>query len=197
MARWLQRRRDTAILEARRLEGRELLLSGLRQCEVARRLGVSRAAVSRWDQRASRGGLPALLSHPRSGRPSRLSASRRAELSTLLSLGAESFGFPGERWSLVRLAEAGAQTWGVRYSKTGLRRILLGQGYRWRPHLATPGRSDSLPPAPDGKASRQGWVLGVRLPVERGGRMFSRDPVSCPTRPLGLSHRPVQRGRGS
>jgi transposase len=176
VARWVQRRRDTSILEARRLEGVELLGTGLAQVEIARRLGVSRSAVCQWIQRASRGGIAALLSRPRPGRPKQIFGAPSGGLSSFLARGADSFGFPDERWSLARLALAATRASGIRYSRTGIRRRLLAEGYCWTPPESEPRRSPRRVNFSPPSLSRGGWVLAARLPVERGRRMFATEP---------------------
>ena len=49
-------KRDFKALERRRLRALRLLDKGLRQSEVARRLGVAQQSVSRWAQQAAQGG---------------------------------------------------------------------------------------------------------------------------------------------
>jgi hypothetical protein len=64
-------------LQRRRLRAGRLLLKGVPQAEVARRVGVSRATVCEWNGRLQQDGLPALRRRPR-GRPAGLDATMAA-----------------------------------------------------------------------------------------------------------------------
>jgi transcriptional regulator with XRE-family HTH domain len=64
-------------LERRRRRGARLLAGGESQAEVARRVGVSRQTVMRWDRARQEGGIEALRRAPHFGRPERLSAAHR------------------------------------------------------------------------------------------------------------------------
>jgi hypothetical protein len=64
-------------LQPRRLHAGRLLLKGVRQAQVARRVGVSRATVCEWNGRLQPDGLPALRRRPR-GRPAGLDATMAA-----------------------------------------------------------------------------------------------------------------------
>ena len=81
-------------LERRRRRGARLLAAGESQAEVARRVGVSRQTVMRWERARQEGGMEALRRAPHFGRPERLSAAQRQELVRLLKEGALAAGFP-------------------------------------------------------------------------------------------------------
>lgn len=67
-------RMTRADLEARRLKAEELLSASITQAEIARRLGVSRTAVTRWVRRIESGaGMARRLS---TGRPRRVGMER-------------------------------------------------------------------------------------------------------------------------
>lgn len=115
---WQPRRLTPEQLEERRLEAGRLLRAGrLSQAEIARHLGVSRMAVSRWARqlRDRPRGQAGLKNRPRSGRPPRLTPQRWRELLKILEAGAIRSGFPTERWTLPRIRDVIAQRWGVTY----------------------------------------------------------------------------------
>src|SRR5438105_2141061 len=113
---WRPARLSRAQLEERRLAaGRLLRAERLTEAEVARRMGVSRASVTRWKQRLERAGTAGLRARRSSGRPSRLSEGQWSELLGLLREGAVAAGFEAERWTLRRIAGVIERAFGVRY----------------------------------------------------------------------------------
>ncbi len=104
-------------LEERRLEAVRLLKQGqLKQSESARKLGVSRAAVSQWKGRLSENGRTALHRRNSSGRPCKLSTERKKELWRILAQGATKSGFDTERWTLSRIQQVSKQEFKVSYT---------------------------------------------------------------------------------
>ena len=79
-------------LQRRRMRAGRLLLRGVPQAEVARKVAVTRTTVSTWNEQLSAGGLPALKRRPR-GRPSGLDAQQKIGLVRLLKDGALAQGF--------------------------------------------------------------------------------------------------------
>ena len=67
-------------LERRRRRAVRLLDGGVKQAEVARRVGVTRTSVSRWEKLRQEGGHEALRRPKRFGRPRRLSDAQCEEL---------------------------------------------------------------------------------------------------------------------
>ncbi len=63
-------------LEKRRVRGGRLLLCGLSQAAVARDTGGSVTSVMRWAERVEAGGLQALKTQRRRGRPAGLDAAQ-------------------------------------------------------------------------------------------------------------------------
>jgi transposase len=114
---WLPRRLTAEQLEERRREAVRLLRGGhCSQAEVARRLGVSEAAVSHWVEHLREGGsVRALRRRPRPGRPPYLERPQWRQLARQLRRGACTSGFATERWTLPRVALLIEQEFGVRY----------------------------------------------------------------------------------
>jgi transposase len=105
-------------LEERRLEAARLLRAGrLSQAEIARRLGVSRMAVSLWAARLADDShrSAALRRRPKSGRPPRLAAPQWKELLAILAKGPKPSGFETERWTLPRVRAVIERHFGVTY----------------------------------------------------------------------------------
>jgi transposase len=121
--------------EERRKRAWVLKHEGWSQKEIASALGVSEGAVSQWLKRAREGGgVEALARRPPPGMTPRLSAEQRAQLPALLAPGAEAYGFRGDVWTARRVAQLIAETFGVRYHRDHVSRLLRQLGWsRQRP----------------------------------------------------------------
>ena len=117
-------------MEERRRAGAKQLRAGrLSQAEIARRLGVSRAAVSNWAKQLDKGGLRALWPRKASGRPARLTRADQQALRRTLRRGALTAGFPTDRWTLRRIAQVIQREFGVHYHPNYLNRLLDRLGW--------------------------------------------------------------------
>jgi transposase len=117
------------LLERRRLRGARLLAAGESQAEVARRVGVSRQTVMRWDRAREQGGLEALRRPAQFGRPERLSVEQRAELVQILKTGALAAGFGTELWTVPRIRQLIEGRFGVSMVETSVWRLLGRLGW--------------------------------------------------------------------
>src|SRR5512135_3209690 len=115
--------------EERRKRAWELKEQGWQQQEIAQALGVSKGAVSQWMKRGREGGIEALKAHPPMGVKPRLSAEQKAQFPALLAKGAEAYGFRGDVWTASRVAEVIARTFGVRYHRDHVGRLLREAGW--------------------------------------------------------------------
>jgi transposase len=109
--------------EARRLEGGRLLrTTTLSKAEIARRLGVTRSAVTQWAKQLQkrRNGLNALRRRPHTGRPPRLTAANWRRLLVLLRRSARAEGFNTDRWTLSHIQQLILREYGISYSKSYL-----------------------------------------------------------------------------
>jgi len=116
------------ILQRRRMRAGRLLMRGMAQADVARKVGVSRATVSTWNEQLQAGGLQALKGRAR-GRPSALDSEQKAELVRLLKEGALAQGFSTELWTLRRVGQLIEEKFGRRYSESQVWRILVSLGF--------------------------------------------------------------------
>ena len=98
------------LLQRRRLRAGRLLLKGVAQAEVARRVGVTRTTVSEWNEKLQDGGLQALKRRAR-GRPAGLDPTQRRELIKHLKEGALAEGFATELWTLRASASSSREVW--------------------------------------------------------------------------------------
>lgn len=115
-------------LQRRRMRAGRLLLNGVVQAEVARRVGVTRTTVSTWNRDLAQDGLEGLKAGVR-GRPSRLSEEQRSELLKTLMKGALAEGFPTDLWTLARVGVLIERHSGHRYSESQVWRILIALGF--------------------------------------------------------------------
>jgi len=114
----------------RREEGVRLLQAGeMTQVQIARHLGVSEAAVSRWKKKLDQGGPDALQARTASGRPPKLDGSARQALVEKLEKGAIAAGFPTEQWTQARVKHVIEQEFGVVYHPNYISRLLHDLGW--------------------------------------------------------------------
>ncbi len=116
-------------LERRRRRGGRLLAAGVLQAEVARRVGVSRQSVSRWEKVRQDGGIEALRRAKRFGRPRRLSEGQCGELIRHLEAGALAAGFATELWTLPRIARLIEERFSVHLTEPSVWRLLGALGW--------------------------------------------------------------------
>jgi transposase len=115
--------------EERRKRAWSLKEKGWQQKDIAVALGVSEGAVSQWLKRGRAGGIEALNAHPPKGVAPRLTAEQKAQIPHLLAKGAEAYGFRGNVWTARRVAEVIDQTFGVRYHRDHVGRLLREAGW--------------------------------------------------------------------
>ena len=135
--------RHAVELERRRIRAVELVEQGESPTLVARILGVSKAAVSRW-RRMAREGL-GLEAKPRPGRKPSLSDEQVNQLEQLLLQGAVQHGWLNNLWTGARVAKVIEKTFGVCYNKDHVSRILRDR-LNWssqRPQRQHPDSDDA------------------------------------------------------
>src|SRR5215472_13019015 len=116
--------------EERRKRAWALKQQGWRQKDIAAALGVSAGAVSQWLTRAREaGGVAGLARRPPPGMTPRLSQEQRAQIPALLAQGAAAHGFRGDVWTAQRVAEVIHRTFGVRYHRDHVSRLLRQLGW--------------------------------------------------------------------
>src|SRR6266516_452548 len=115
--------------EERRKRAWELKQQGWKQKDIAWALAVSEGAVSQWLKRGREGGVEALKAHPPKGVTPRLSQEQKAQIPHLLAKGAEAYGFRGDVWTANRVAEVIDRTFGVRYHRDHVGRMLREAGW--------------------------------------------------------------------
>src|SRR5258707_2483850 len=116
--------------EERRERAWKLKELGWKQKDIAGALGLSERAVSQWLKRGREGGVEAIRAHPPKGMAPRLSTEQKAQIPGLLAKGAEAYGFRGDVWTARRVAEVIHRTFGVRYHRDHVGRLLREEGWR-------------------------------------------------------------------
>ena len=114
----------------RRAEAVRLLEAGeMKQVEIARHLGVTEAAVSKWKRQLTEEGAQALQLHKASGRPPKLDEKARQALVEKLKAGAIKAGFPTEQWTQARVKQVIEREFGVVYHQNYISRFLDDLGW--------------------------------------------------------------------
>jgi transposase len=158
-------------LECQRLQAFVLLEAGHRPGEVARRLGVSAAAVSRWKKISQRAGQAGLQAKPHPGPRPKLTAEQRQELDRLLRQGPLAHGYGTDLWTLKRIAEVIEKQFGVRYDRSGVWHVMRGIGWSCqRPE----GRARERDEEAIARWRQRDWPRIKKSPAEPSNRHFSR-----------------------
>jgi uroporphyrinogen decarboxylase len=119
----------------------------------ARRCGVSRTSVMRWEWQRKARGWGAWKRRPL-GRPSRLSAGQKKQLGHALLQGAQAHGFLNDLWTLPWVAEVIWRQTGVRFHPGHVWRLLGQMGWSvQRP----PGRASQREEAAIARWQRHTW----------------------------------------
>ena len=115
--------------EERRKRAWKLKEEGWSQQDIAAALGVSEGAVSQWIKRGRAGGMEALKAHPPTGVSPRLTVEQKAQIPELIAKGAEAYGFRGDVWTASRVAEVIKRTFGVRYHRDHVGKLMREAGW--------------------------------------------------------------------
>lgn len=143
---WTPAKLTRAQMEERRLAAVPLLRKGkLSQSEIARRLGVTPAAVHKWRRRLDEGGKRALRRAATPGRPCKLTPEQERRLCRLLDAGASAAGFDSERWTLPRVQRLIEREFSVSYHARSLSAFLRRRGWsRQQPESQDKRRDEEL-----------------------------------------------------
>ena len=101
----------------------------LSQAEIARQLGVSRATVSDWAKIIEVKGIRGLRRRKAAGSQSKLNQEQKQKLKRMLDRGALAYGFPTDRWTLVRVRQLIQEKFEVAYHPNYLNRLLRKLGF--------------------------------------------------------------------
>ncbi|EQD71227.1 ISXoo2 transposase [mine drainage metagenome] len=115
--------------ERLRRKGYGLLARGVRKAEIARQLHVAWQRVWEWEKRRKKLGPQSWRDIPQPGRPPKLVPKQRTRLEVILAKGAQAYGYPTELWTLKRVVQVLRKEWGVRYTPSGVWRMLRRMGF--------------------------------------------------------------------
>lgn len=117
-------------LAERRAEAVRLLEAGeMKQVEIARHLGVTEAAVSKWKRQLTEEGAQALQLHKATGRPPKLDEHAKQALVKKLEEGAIKAGFLTAQWTQARVKQVIEHEFGVIYHQNYISRLLDDLGW--------------------------------------------------------------------
>lgn len=116
-------------LERQRFRAMALLEAGHRPGQVAKRLGVSPAAVSQWKKLYQQAGSEGLKAIPHPGPKPKLTVAQRQKLERLLLKGPLTQGYPTDLWTLRRIAEVIEKHFAVSYDPSGVWHVLKALGW--------------------------------------------------------------------
>jgi len=127
---WQPKKLTREQMAERRAEGVRLLEVGeMTQVEIARHLGVTEAAVSKWKKQLVEEGPQALQARKTTGRPPKLDEVAKAKLVKKLEEGAIAAGFPTEQWTQARVKQLIKREFGVIYHQNYISRLLDDLGW--------------------------------------------------------------------
>lgn len=116
-------------LERRRLRAAKLFEKQIPQAEIARRLDVSREAVSQWYKGWYRQGVGGLQSKGHPGRKAQLSAKQKKAIEKTLLKGPIAAGYATDVWTLNRIAVVIKKVAARLYHPGHVWYILTGMGW--------------------------------------------------------------------
>ena len=127
---WQPKKLTREQLAERRAEAIRLLQAGeMKQVEIARHLGVTEAAVSKWKKQLADEGPQALQLRRATGRPPKLDEAAKQALVKKLEEGAVAAGFPTEQWTQARVKQVIEREFGVVYHQNYISRLLNDLGW--------------------------------------------------------------------
>src|SRR3954466_11605069 len=151
-------------------------LDGMSRDEAARAAGMDRQTLRDWVHRYNAEGVEGLRDRPRPGRPCALDEGRQAALKGLILRGPKLERDGCVAWRARDLRELVERRFGVRYSESGVRRLLRGLDLSWQ--KARPVHPEADPKAQERFKKIAGPDPGCGGPAPRGraGRAVVRGP---------------------
>ena len=136
-------------------------LDGMSRGEAARAAGMDRQTLRDWVHRYDAEGIEGLRDRPRPGRPCALDEGRQAALKALVLRGPSLERDGCVAWRARDLRELAERRFAVRYSESGIRRVLRGLDLSWQ--KARPVHPEADPRAQERFKKTQGGKAGWPL----------------------------------
>lgn len=106
------------------------LIAGMKQADVARKYGVTPAAVSLWAEIINENGIEGLRMRKAPGNPPKLDENSQERLVELLVDGPEQYGWDSGLWTSSRVAEVIRREFGIQYHPHNIPKLLRRLGFR-------------------------------------------------------------------
>jgi len=176
-------------LERRRLLAAADLMAGVKQIEVARKYGTTRASVSRWAAALEEDGEAALRRRNPPGRPSKLNDAQWARLEQILLDGPRTVGYSTDIWTGKRVQRLIRDKFGVHYNASHLIEVMHERfGMSWqRPRRVARERDE---------VKRAGWIKTVWEPLKKTSTEGTAPSPSSTSRGSPRRRSSEKRGRG-
>ncbi len=149
-------RMETEVRMARRIQGVWLARRGRTCSEIMEITGAARRTVQTWAAKYNAGGLGALLDRPRSGAPTKLSATIEHEIRRRIEAGPTEAD-PVSVFTAPAIRDLIERDYGVLYSLTGLYDWLRRMGFSYLAPRPRHEKSDPATQAQFKKSSPPGW----------------------------------------
>ena len=117
-------------MEERRLSAGADLLAGMKQADVVRKYGVSRATVSTWDKIVHTEGIEGLRMRKAPGKPPKLTEQEKEKLREILIESPLAYGWETDIWTSRRVEEVIQKEFGVEYHVHHIPKLLHKLGFR-------------------------------------------------------------------
>jgi transposase len=115
--------------EKRRLKAGKMFEKDITQAEIARKLGVTPAAVKYWHDAWRKKGFQGLKSKGHPGFASKFTPEKKAKLKKIIIKGAKHYGYPTDFWTINRIMAVTRKELRLSFKKTWIWMIVLSLGF--------------------------------------------------------------------
>ena len=149
------------------MQAARLLEKGVREADVARRVGVHRQSVNRWAKQLAVSGRAGLQHPGRAGRKPRVTPADVERIKVGLQRGPEALGYATKLWTAARVGQLIERECGVRYHPAHVWWVLRRIG--WSCQRPT-GRARERDEAAIRRWKHARWPALKKKPARRAGR---------------------------